>query len=243
MALPWRVPGGDFLTDGQVSPSRAATQAVDVEYAGAQGYAGDVDGGGHADVQVRLYEELNEGQPADHRKRTFPWTLSGDITVGGLLRSLVIDMLTVDLALVNGQSAGLGRRLSTGDRVSLYPVFEAFDISPLMRLHARPLRKPRFLVTDELEGLARSLRKVGFDVRCLNGASPQLLALSEQENRTVLSSHAALLRNTSFSRAYRIRNSATGRQIEEVFQRFDLHRTVAAYSRLRKPRDNIVERY
>jgi hypothetical protein len=59
----------------------------------------------------------------------------------------------VDLILVNGRSVGFDHRLEDGDRVSVYPVFEALDVTPVVRLRPRPLREPRF-VLDELALLA-----------------------------------------------------------------------------------------
>jgi len=45
----------------------------------------------------------------------------------------------VDLVLVNGVSVDFGYLLKDGDRVSVYPVFERFDISSITKVREKPL--------------------------------------------------------------------------------------------------------
>jgi uncharacterized protein with PIN domain len=56
----------------------------------------------------------------------------------------------VDLILVNGRSVGFDHRLGDGDRVSVYPVFEALDVTPIVHL-----REKRILLTRDRELLKR----------------------------------------------------------------------------------------
>ena len=58
---------------------------------------------------------------------------------------------------------GGGQRkfLADGDRVSVYPMFEAMDVASLVRLRESPLRRVRFLVDAHLGRLARYLRLLG----------------------------------------------------------------------------------
>ena len=49
----------------------------------------------------------------------------------------------VDLILVGGDSVDFGYRLKDGDRISVYPIFEALDITPAVRLRPHPLRVTR----------------------------------------------------------------------------------------------------
>lgn len=94
-------------------------------------------------VAFRFYEELNDHLPPRWRKRTFPVDLEGEPTVGELIASLGVPLPEVDLLLVDGQSCGFDWPLHGGERVAVYPVFERFDITPLVRLAGRPL-DPRF---------------------------------------------------------------------------------------------------
>ena len=37
-----------------------------------------------------------------------------------------------------------------GDRVSVYPVFESIDITPVLKVRPQPLREPRFILDTHL---------------------------------------------------------------------------------------------
>jgi Mut7-C ubiquitin len=62
-------------------------------------------------------------------------------TVKDRSESFGVPHTEVDLILVNGQSVDFACRLQDGDRISVYPVFEAFDIAELTRL-----RRNRFVM-------------------------------------------------------------------------------------------------
>jgi hypothetical protein len=49
-----------------------------------------------------------------------------------------------DVILVEGESVDFSYRPADGDRISAYPVFESFDIKPLVRLRPQPLRQNPF---------------------------------------------------------------------------------------------------
>jgi hypothetical protein len=51
-------------------------------------------------------------------------------SVRDFLESFGVPLTEVDLILVNGVSAGLDRLVRPGDRLSVYPVFESFDLGP-----------------------------------------------------------------------------------------------------------------
>jgi hypothetical protein len=55
-------------------------------------------------------------------------------TVKDRIESFGVPHTEVDLILVNGQSVDFAYRVQDGDRISVYPVFEAFDIAGLARL-------------------------------------------------------------------------------------------------------------
>ena len=95
-------------------------------------------------VSLRFYEELNDHLPPERRKVRFRLPLEDDASVTLALTAVGVPEESVDLVLVNGQSVDLAHRLADGDRVSIYPVFESFDIGAIARIPGRPLR-PRAL--------------------------------------------------------------------------------------------------
>ena len=90
-------------------------------------------------AEFRFYEELNDHLPPHRRKRPFTVEFEGEPTVGELIAALGVPAAEVDLLLVDGDSADFERRLTGGERVAVYPVFERFDITPAVRLPGRPL--------------------------------------------------------------------------------------------------------
>ena len=92
-------------------------------------------------VLFRFYEELNDYLPEKARKRELRFDLKEPTTVGKAIASLGISSGVVDLILVNGESVGFEHRLRDGDRVSVYPIFERFDISGVTKVREKPLIK------------------------------------------------------------------------------------------------------
>lgn len=92
-----------------------------------------------APVELRFYEELNDHLPPPRRKRPFSVALKGAMSAGELIAALGVPLGELDLLLVDGESCGFERCLTGGERLAVYPVFERFDITPLVRLPDRPL--------------------------------------------------------------------------------------------------------
>ena len=80
------------------------------------------------------------------------------VTVKHLIESLGVPHTEVDLILVNGEPAGFDYQVNDGDRISVYPVFEALNITSLDHPHPQPLRDPRFVLDVHLGRLAAYLR-------------------------------------------------------------------------------------
>jgi len=62
-----------------------------------------------------------------------------------LIETCGVPHTEVELILHEGASIGLETPVGDGDRLAVYPMFESFDVRPLLRLRPRPLRRPRFL--------------------------------------------------------------------------------------------------
>ena len=72
------------------------------------------------------------------------------IVAAGTAANPVLYVSSSDPRVVNGISVDWSRRLEDGDEVSVYPVFEAVDISPIVRLRPEPLRETRFFLDVHL---------------------------------------------------------------------------------------------
>ena len=93
----------------------------------------------------RFYEELNDFLPEQFYKEIYPFSFCGTPSVKNSIETIGVPHTEVDLILVDGVSVGFNHILNGGEHVSVYPVFESIDISPIIRLRAKPLRKIRFV--------------------------------------------------------------------------------------------------
>lgn len=110
----------------------------------------------------RFHEELNDFLAPARRKREFSAPCARRATTKHMIEALGVPHTEVELILVNGEPVGFDRILQDGDRVAVYPRFEAMDVTPLLRVRALPLRETRFVADAHLGGLAHMLRMLGF---------------------------------------------------------------------------------
>src|ERR1700736_6891696 len=94
-------------------------------------------------AQVRFYAELNDFLSPQNRQRDLPYRCLVSPSVKDAIEALGVPHTQVDLILANGGPVDFGYRLTAGDRISVYPVFEALDISATNRLRPEPLRQVR----------------------------------------------------------------------------------------------------
>jgi hypothetical protein len=183
-------------------------------------------------VTVRFYEELNRFLPHGLRKRPVEVEAPEGSTTKALIENLGVPHTEVDLVLVNGESVDFSRKLASGDRVSVYPMFESWDLSGLSRVRAAPLREVRFEADVHLGRLARLLRMMGFDTTYgADRTDEELVASARREQRVVLSRDRGLLKRRLVTHGYLVRSQDPRTQLEEVLTRFDLARQVQLFSR------------
>lgn len=183
-------------------------------------------------VRLRFYAELNEHLAPDLRQIEFPSSLREGTTLGAALACLGIPANEVSLFLVNGESVGLSHCLKEGDRVSVYPVFDAMDVGPVTRLPDLPLRRMRFVLDVHLGKLAHHLRMMGFDALYRNSFTPtELIDIAARDDRILLSMGASLIEKGGANAGYRIRSSNPREQLVEILRRFDLWTSVHPFER------------
>lgn len=183
-------------------------------------------------ANFRFYAELNDFLAPERRFTEFAYAFLDAATVKDRIESFGVPHTEVDLILVNGQPVGFACRVQDGDRISVYPVFEAFDISGLTRLRPAPLRHPRFVLDVHLGRLAAYLRMLGFDTLYGNRCTDERLAeISRQERRILLTRDVGLLKRGSVTHGYFLRATAPRQQAVEVVGRFDLASLARPFSR------------
>ena len=183
-------------------------------------------------ARFRFYEELNDFLPPEHRKQEFDYSFFGHPGIKDPIEAIGVPHTEVDLIVVNGDSVGFNYQLQSGDRVSVYPVFERLDISPLLRLRPSPLRHPAFVLDVHLGKLARQLRMLGFDVLYRNDyTDPEIVRISVDENRTILTRDRRLLFARVITRGCWLRATDPEKQLREVLGRLDLYSRIDPFRR------------
>lgn len=183
-------------------------------------------------AHLRFYAELNDFLPPEKRKKDIEVSFFVSPSIKDAIEALGVPHVEVDLILVDGLSVGFDHRLAAAERVSVYPVFESLDISPVTRLRHRPLRLPSFVADVHLRKLARLLRLLGLDVLHYNSCTnPELVRISIDEGRILLTRNRALLKHGDLTHGYCVRSVHAQEQTVEILQRFDLSRQASPFTR------------
>jgi len=183
-------------------------------------------------AEFRFYEELNDFLPPECKKTMFPYHFNGHPAIKDSIEAIGVPHTEVDLILVNGKSVSFEYQLKPGDRISVYPVFESLDISPIVKLRDKPLRDIKFIVDVHLGKLAKLLRMFGFDTLYQNNfLDPEIIIRSVNENRVIITRDIGILKNKSVTHGYWVRSTFPEQQIKEVIKRFDLKSQVLPFHR------------
>ena len=183
-------------------------------------------------VTLRFYEELNDFLPSPWRKRDIERQIQPGESLKHLIEAMGVPHTEVEVVLVNGDSVGLDQQLQGGERISVYPLFESLDVTPLLRLRERPLRTPKFVTDAHLGKLTRYLRLVGIDILFFNDIGDQrLVEISVSERRILLTRDRALLMRRTITHGRYVHAIEPWLQLAEVVERLDLAGQIRPFSR------------
>jgi uncharacterized protein with PIN domain len=183
-------------------------------------------------ISLRFYAELNDFLPRRNRQVEFQHCFGDHTSVKHVIEALGVPHTEVDLILADQHSVDFDYIPKDGDHISIYPIFESLDISPINHLRPQPLRQPRFVLDTHLGKLAIYLRMLGFDSLYRNDYEDDELArISSQESRILLTKDRGVLKRSLVTHGYCVRASDSGEQLVEVVQRFDLESLFQPFSR------------
>jgi len=185
-----------------------------------------------AAARFRFYAELNDFLAAQHRGRPVERRFDAGGSVKDFIEGFGVPHTEVELVLVNGEPADFSYRVRDGDSISVYPVFEALDVSAIPRVRAAPLRDLRFVLDVHLGRLAAYLRMAGFDAEYRNDVGDEELAETvARERRVLLTRDRGLLMRSKVDRGYWVRATEPKQQLAEVLKRFDLAGSMRPFTR------------
>lgn len=184
-------------------------------------------------ASFRFYAELNDLLPLSKRELCFSHAFEASASVKDTVEAFGIPHTEVDLILVNGETVTFSYLLRDGDRISVYPVFRSLDLGPLTPLQPRSGGEMSFVLDTHLGKLAAYLRMLGFDsVYRNNYRDEDLVHISLDQQRTLLSRDRGLLKRSLVTRGYLVREPQPREQLLEVLRRFNLSGSVAPFRRL-----------
>lgn len=192
-----------------------------IQYAPGNGYQG------MPRMTIRFYEELNDFLPEEERKKDMEGEFEEGDTVGEAIAAYGIPISVVDLILVGGSPAGLDYRLGDGCRVSVYPVFERFDVEGVTLVREKPLRDPAFIADTGLEELASRMEEEGMDVHSDPALSfEELIHISNRERRVILTMRNIMKGSRHISRVIILEPGTVEEQLRYVRKAMFLEQTV-----------------
>lgn len=185
-----------------------------------------------ATATFRFYEELNDFLAPERRKQEFTVPCARRATTKHMIEALGVPHTEVELILVNGESMGFDRILEDGDRVAVYPRFEALDVTPLLKVREHPLRETRFVADAHLGGLAHLLRMLGYDTLYDNHFhDDEIVSICETDGRIVLTRDRELLKRRTVTHGCYVHALKSEAQLREIVERLDLARSARPFTR------------
>lgn len=180
----------------------------------------------------RFYEELNDFLPQERKKIKFLHRFGLRESVKDMIESLGVPHTEVDLVLVNGVSVDFDYIVRDNDEISVYPVFESFDITNVQHLRSKPLREPKFITDVHLGSLAKYMRMAGLDTTYRNNLSEEeILSISHEEKRAIITKNRNILKRNEVTHGYFVRSDVVEDQLEEIINRFHLQKVIKPFSR------------
>ena len=183
-------------------------------------------------ITIRFYEELNYFLKNLPLKEDIRFTFKGKRSVKDLIEKFGVPHVEVDLILVNCEPVSFDYDVKDRDRISVYPMFERFNISHTSLLRDYSLRNNCFVLDVHLGKLARDLRLLGFDTDySTRRDDPELAEISSNEHRILLSRDRQLFMRKIVQWGMIIRSDKPFLQLLEVLVRLDLWDEIQPFSR------------
>jgi uncharacterized protein with PIN domain len=185
-------------------------------------------------ARFRFFAELNDFLPRERRQREIACSWFRDATAKHMIEALGVPHTEVELIALNGAPAGFGQLLQEGDRLDVYPDHSAGIV--LGDMNAYILRpgyegRPRFVADAHMGGLARLLRRAGFDTLYSNTFQDSEIArISESEQRIVLTRDRDLLKQKNITYGCYLHARLPEQQWQELLQRWGLAQSLKPFS-------------
>ena len=172
-------------------------------------------------AQFHLLEDLEFFLRPSLRGKDVTLTFGDDQSVKHLVESLGVPHTEIGEIEVDGQSVGFGYLVRNGEQVDVRCVAQQ-----------QLPEEPRFVLDSHLGRLASHLRMLGLDsLYNRDYQDDELVSISIQENRILLSRDRRLLMHKVILQGYCLRSLEPDGQIREVVRRYTLQDWIKPFSR------------
>lgn len=178
-------------------------------------------------ITLRFYKELNDFLPIAKRNISFKHHFEHAGSIKDVIESLGVPHTEVDVIIANGQPVTFDYKIKHGDHISIYPLSDLINVSPVAHLQPAPPGKIKgeikFVLDVQLGRLAAYLRMLGFDTLYQNNFNDRELAeISVEQQRILLTYDKRLLMRKIITHGYYVRERQPKKQLLEIIKRFDL---------------------
>ncbi len=188
----------------------------------------------------RFYGSLNDFLPSSRRQQDFAYLVRGNPSIKDTIEALGVPHPEVELILANGQSVDFDYSLQDGDQFSIYPHFTSLLLGELQLVRPH-LLLTRFVLDVHLGKLATYLRLLGFDTWYRHNCDDEeLAAISDSEQRILLTRDRGLLKRSLVTYGYWVRAINPIQQSREVLQRFALWAKIRPFRRCLRCNGDLV---
>ncbi|MCX7832713.1 MAG: Mut7-C ubiquitin/RNAse domain-containing protein [Ignavibacteria bacterium] len=183
-------------------------------------------------AKFRFYHNLNDFLPEKRRRVVFEVEFIGNPAIKDTIESLNVPHTEVDLLIVNGNPVNFNYKLKDGDSISIYPEFKSLELPQEMHLKKKIDGVPKFICDVQLGKLAKYLRILGFDTLYDNNYKPEdIIKLSLDDNRIILTRSITLLKNHRISIGYWVRSENPVEQLIQILSQLELIELITPFNR------------
>ncbi len=178
-----------------------------------------------------FYDSLNDFLPKRNRNCTIEHHFKNSPIIKDSIEALGVPHPEIAVIKANGKNVSFNYRVKENDEIKVYPHFYLHDTQPIIQL--KPQNKPCFILDVHLGRLAKYLRMVGFDTlySSEDWGDKYIADTGGKENRIVLSRDIGLLKRSSVTYGYFVRNKDSYQQFTEITNRYSLKNNFAPFTR------------
>lgn len=177
-----------------------------------------------------FHNELNDFLSKKDKNKKLEHAFYNSPIVKDSIESLGVPHPEVAHIKANGNFVTFDYRVNNDDNIEVFPYFCILDVESIVPIKPAEIK---FMLDVHLGGLAKYLRMAGIDTLYNNEdwGDKYIAETGGKENRIVLSRDIGLLKRSSVTYGYFVRNKDSYEQFKEISERYKLKEVFKPFSR------------